>query len=221
MLTWLRRTIDRLAMTDRQYRFLFQQPDQGEAVSLDCETTGFDPWVDDIISIAAIPIRGTRILTSQAFQAVLRPDAKMRESAIKVHQLRSKDVEHGQPMMDILPDLLRFIGNRPLVGYWISFDVRMLNKYLIDMLNIHLPNEQIDISKLYYDRKYGHAPPGTAIDLSMRAMQRDLKVSALQEHDAMNDAVIAAEMYVQLEDMRARGIRIRRERTDPTVFPTG
>jgi DNA polymerase-3 subunit epsilon len=115
-------------------------------------------------------------------------------------------------MWDVLPELLHFIGSRPLVGYWIDFDVRMLDKYLIETLNIHLPNRRFDVSNLYYDRKYGNAPPGTPIDLSLASIQRDLHLPMLQQHDAFNDALCAAEMYVILKDMTARGARIRRER---------
>jgi DNA polymerase III subunit epsilon len=43
-------------------------------------------------------------------------------------------------MTDVLPELLHFIGSRPLVGYWIQFDVRMLDKYMLAMLNTRLPN---------------------------------------------------------------------------------
>jgi DNA polymerase III subunit epsilon len=210
MFGWIRRTIDRIVLTDRSYRFLFREDGGGEVVSLDCETTGFDPWVDDIISIAAIVIDRSRIRTSTAFRAIVRPEAAMRESAIKVHQLRKQDVVHGRPMAEVLPELLRFIGSRPLVGYWIAFDVSMLNKYLIEMLNIHLPNRLIDVSELYYDRKYGKAPAGTAIDLRYASILGDLGLPPLPQHDCMNDALGAAEMYVMLEDMRARGIRIPR-----------
>jgi hypothetical protein len=112
---------------------------------------------DDVISIAAIKIRGARILTSQAFQAVIRPTTPMDASAIKVHQLREQDLARAKPMRKVLPDFLQFIGSRPLVGYWIAFDVRMLNKYLFNMLNIHLPNMRIDVSELYYDREYRNA----------------------------------------------------------------
>jgi DNA polymerase-3 subunit epsilon len=86
----------------------------------------------------------------------------------------------------------------------------MLNKYLIEMLNIHLPNRLIDVSELYYDRKYGKAPPGAAIDLRYASILGDLGLPPLPLHDSMNDALGAAEMYVILEDMRARGIRIPR-----------
>jgi DNA polymerase-3 subunit epsilon len=212
MLRWVRRTVDRVVCTDKTYRFLFRPDDSGEVVSLDCETTGFDPWVDDIVSVAAIRIRGARILASTAFRAVVRPDAAMRASAVKVHQLRVQDLAHGRPMAEVLPELLRFIGGRPLVGYWIAFDVSMLNKYLIEMLNIHLPNRLVDVSELYYERKYGNAPPGTAIDLRYAAILADLGLPARPPHDAMNDALGAAEMYVVLQDMRARGVRIPRRR---------
>ena len=125
------RTIDRLVISDPSFRFLFHRQDTDEAISIDCETTGFDPWVDDIVSVAAIPIVGKRILTSEAYRAVIRPNADLRAESIKVHQLRRQDVEHGREMADVLPELLRFIGNRPLVGYWIDFDVRMLNKHVL------------------------------------------------------------------------------------------
>jgi DNA polymerase-3 subunit epsilon len=211
MLQKIRRGLDRIALNDRTYKFLFRRQDTDEAISLDCETTGFDPWVDDIISVAAIPIKGSRIDTSRAFQAVIRPDAAMGAESIKVHQLRRKDVAHGRAMSDVLPELLHFIGNRPLVGYWIDFDVRMLNKHVIRMLNIRLPNPQMDVCELYYDRKYGNAPPGTQIDLRYAAILEDLGIPPLAAHDAFNDALGAAEMYVILNDLKARGVRIARD----------
>ncbi len=214
ILSALRRGIDRLVITDPEYRFLFRRQETDEAISLDCETTGFDPWVDDIISIAAIPIRGKRILTSEAFRAVVRPDAAMRAESVKVHQLRLKDLEQGRRMSDVLPELLHFIGARPIVGYWIDFDIQMLNKYMLKVLNIRLPNPLEDVCDLYYERKYGKAPPGTQIDLRYAAILQDLGLPALTAHDAFDDALGAAEMYVILKDMKERGYRIPRMRDD-------
>ena len=83
MLEKIRRGLDRIALNDRSYKFLFKRQDTDEAVSLDCETTGFDPWVDDVVSVAAIPIKGSRILASSAYQAVIRPEAAMGAASIK------------------------------------------------------------------------------------------------------------------------------------------
>lgn len=204
----LRRSIDRLMLNDRSYDFLFDRPDMDEVVSLDCETTGFDPQVDDVISIAAVPISGRRIRTSDAFRAIVRPRAAMHASSIKVHQLMKKDVAGGRGIYDVLPELLRFIRNRPLIGYWIAFDVTMLNRYVQPMLDVRLPNLQIDVCDLYYDRKYGKAPPGTTLDLRFAAIANDLKLPPLQAHDAFNDAVLAAEAFVMLKDMQSCGVRL-------------
>jgi len=211
------RTLDPLLLADRGYGFLFEPDQSGEVVSLDCETSGFHPLADDVISIAAIKIRESRILTSQSFQAGIRPGAPMEASAIKVHQVREQDAARGRTMREVLPDFLRFIGSRPLVGYWIAFDVRMLNKYLFSMLNVHLPNRLIDVSELYYARKYAKAPPGTRVDLRYASILADLKLPALPQHDAFTDAVGAAEIYLVLEDLRRRGISLRRDTADASA----
>ena len=218
MLRKIRSGIDRILLADKSYSFLFERDDSGEVVSLDCETTGFNTVADDVISIAAIKIRGSRILTSQAFQAVIRPTTPMEANAIKVHHLREQDLARAQPMRKVLPDFLHFIGSRPLVGYWIAFDVRMLNKYLFNFLNIHLPNRRIDVSALYYDRKYRNAPPGSAIDLRYLSILRDLGLPPLPQHDALNDALGAAQMYVILKDMFDRGMRIPRQPNPPRTY---
>jgi DNA polymerase-3 subunit epsilon len=210
-----RALFDRMLLADNAYAFLFKPDDSDEVVSLDCETSGFNILADDVISIAAIKIRGNRILTSETFRALVRPGAAMDVSAIKVHQLREADVKMGRTIREVMPEFLHFIGGRPLIGYWVSFDVRMLNKYLYSMLNIHLPNRQIDVSQLYYDRKYSKAPPGTEIDLRYAAIADDLNLSMLPQHDAFNDALTAAQMYVILKDMQRRGVRIPRQRSKP------
>ena len=132
--------------------------------------------------------------------------------------MREQDLARAQPMRKVLPDFLHFIGSRPLVGYWIAFDVRMLNKYLSNFLNIHLPNRRIDVSELYYDRKYRNAPPGSAIDLRYLSILRDLRLPPLPQHDALNDALGAAQMYVILKDMCDRGMRIPRHRDPPRTY---
>jgi len=34
-------------------------------------------------------------------------------------------------MHKVLPELLHFIGGRPIVGYYVDFDVTMLDKYVL------------------------------------------------------------------------------------------
>jgi DNA polymerase-3 subunit epsilon len=94
----------------------------------------------------------------------------------------------------------------------------MIDKYLLGLKGIELPNPLVEVSKLYYERKYGDAPPGTTIDLSFAAVLRDLDLPVLDQHEAFNDALMTAMMYLRLRDLRQRGSRVS-PGLDPGVNP--
>src|SRR5208337_1602801 len=221
MLLGLKRRFLLHLLRDPAYRFLFDPPPQGESVSIDCETTGLNTRTDDIVTVAAVKIRGNRILTSERFEAMVKPRAKLNPDAIKVHRLREQDVAGGRPIEEVLPDLLRFIGSRPLVGFYLEFDVAMLNKHVRRLLGIELPNEQIEVSGIYYRLKYGDAPPGTQVDLRFISIMTDLGLPLLDQHDAYSDALMTAMMYLKLRDLKAREIRLPRHRAKPVSWYGG
>ena len=221
LLRAIKRLLHQATISDQSYRFMFKGGPADEVVAIDCETTGLKVRTDDVIAIAAIKIRGNRILASEHFEAVAHPDSDMRAEAIKVHRLRQSDVEQAPIIWKVIPRFLHFIGGRPLVGYYVDFDIAMLNKYILPLVGIELPNKRIEVSKLYYERKYGDAPPNTEIDLSFAAIQRDLRIPALAQHDAFNDALMTAMMFVELRDLAERGVRIARQKTAPVFNPTG
>ena len=217
----IKRLLHQATISDQSYRFMFKGGPADEVVAIDCETTGLKVRTDDVIAIAAIKIRGNRILASEHFEAVAHPDSDMRAEAIKVHRLRQSDVEQAPIIWKVIPRFLHFIGGRPLVGYYVDFDIAMLNKYILPLVGIELPNKRIEVSKLYYERKYGDAPPNTEIDLSFAAIQRDLGIPALAQHEAFNDALMTAMMFVELRDLAERGVRIARQKTAPVFNPIG
>ncbi|UFN48625.1 3'-5' exonuclease [Roseomonas sp. OT10] len=218
----LRRAFYRVSLGDHSYRFLFGPEPKGEAVSLDCETTGLDRQRDDIVSIAAVRLVGNRILLSERFQATIQPEAALSPASIRIHGLRARDLEGGEPIRQVLPRLLRFIGSRPLVGYYLDFDVAMLDRHVLPMIQAKLPNRRIEISALYYRFKYGHAPPGTVVDLRFPALLEELGIPLRRQHDALGDAVAAAEAYLQLVDMAQRRVRPHRKRAAiDSAPPTG
>ncbi|MGV7213255.1 3'-5' exonuclease [Bradyrhizobium sp. UFLA05-112] len=217
----IKRLLHQATLSDQSYRFMFDRAPDDDFVVLDCETTGLNVRTDDIVTIAAIRIRGNRILTSEHFEAVVHPDREMGAEAIKIHRLRHSDVAAAPIVWKVLPSLLRFIGARPLIGYYVDFDIAMLDKYILPLVGIELPNERIEVSRLYYDRKYGDAPPNTSIDLSFAAILRDLRIPPLAQHDAFDDALMTAMMFLQLRDLAERGVRIERQRTSAVFNPIG
>jgi DNA polymerase III subunit epsilon len=190
---WLRRRLE-----DEAYAFLFDPEPPGELVSIDCETTTLDIKRAELLSVAAIRIQGDRILTSERLELVVRPEGQPGERGVLIHQLRPVDLERGVPVDQAIDQVLRFIGSRPLVGYYLEFDVAALDRHVRPKIGIALPNRQIEVSVLYYDCKQKRSPPGSHIDLRFGTIRADLGLPERAEHDAFNDALLAAMMYLRL-----------------------
>lgn len=181
-----------------EYAFLFEPPTRAGVVSLDCETTGLDPKKDEIISIGAVRIVDNQILTSERLELKLKPEKRISADAIKVHQLRNCDVEDGLEPIDAMNQLLDFVGSSPILGYYLEFDMALINRLVQPWLGIRLPNQQLELSALYYDQKIGLIPQ-KRLDLRLNSICTELKVPNLGTHDAYTDALTVAIAYVKLK----------------------
>ena len=194
-------------LADARYRFMWDAPPPDEWVSLDCETTGLNTRSDEIIAISAVRIQGDRILTSQRLELLVRPERTVPADSIRVHRLRGQDVAGGLGAAEAVQQLLHFIGSRPLVGYYLEFDVAMLNRVLFPLLGVPLPQPQIEVSALYYDYKFRQLDAhqkDRSIDLRFATLMRDLELPEREAHNALNDAVMAALAFIKLRHLLGR-----------------
>lgn len=190
-----------------EYRFMFEPPPPNEWVSLDCETTGLNVRSDEIISIGAVRIVGNRIMTSERLELLVKPERGVSAESIRIHQLRERDVAQGLPAEEAVKQLMHFIGSRPLVGYFLEFDLAMLNRVIWPMLGQGLPQPAIEVSALYYDYRFRQLPPyqqqaNPDIDLRFATLMADLGLPVRHAHDALNDAVMAALAFIKLRALR-------------------
>ena len=189
---------NRKRLTDERFAFLFDEEPGGEVVVFDCETTGLDPKKDEIVSIGAVKIKENRILTDEAFHIYVKQEKQISHESITIHQIRHCDLEDAVPIEEAIEKFLYFIGARTLAGYYLEFDVAMINRYIKPMYGITLPNKQEEVSAIYYDKKISTIPQGN-IDLRFETIIEDLALPKLQAHDALNDAVMTAMIYLKLK----------------------
>jgi DNA polymerase-3 subunit epsilon len=192
---------------DPAFRFMFDAPPENEWVSLDCETTGLNVNKDEIISIGAVRIVGNCIMTSERLELLVRPERGVSAESVRIHRLRERDVAQGLPIEEAMKQLMHFIGSRPLVGYYLEFDVAMLHKAIWPMLGQGLPQPKIEVSGMYYDYKFKQLPAyqrqgNVNIDLRFATLMQDLDLPTRDAHDAINDAVMAALAFVKLRQLR-------------------
>jgi DNA polymerase-3 subunit epsilon len=180
------------------YRELFSASEHHEFVSLDCETTSLDPQRAELVTIAATKIIGNRIVTSDPFHVRLRAPQSLDSGSVRIHRIRHKDLADGISEREALEALLKFIGNRPLVGYHIRYDKTILDIACRKQLGFPLPNRLIEVSHIYHEKLEKHLP-NAYFDLSLDAICKHLDLPPQEnKHDALQDAISAALVYVRL-----------------------
>jgi len=188
-------------LADTRYSFLFDPPPPGEWVALDCEATGLDVRRDRIVAIGAVRIAGKRLLTSQRLELLVRPDRAPSADSVRVHRLREADLAQGMEVEQAMHRLLAFIGSRPLVGYYLEYDVALINREVWPLLGLRLPQRKIEVSAMYYDWRNRRLPAheqGGRIDLRFATMMQDLGLPLRGAHDAVSDAVMAGLAFLKL-----------------------
>lgn len=189
--------LNKKKLKDSRFEFLFEG-NSDEIVVFDTETTGLNPKVDDIVSIGAVKIKDNKILLDSTFEVYIKQKQAINSESIKVHQIRNCDLCEALDLKDAIDKFLYYIGNAKLVGYYLEFDVAMINKYIKKMYGIKLPNEQEEISAMYYDKKIKSIPQGN-IDLRFDTITKNLDLPILKAHDAINDAIMTAIIYLKLK----------------------
>ncbi|MGJ0376611.1 3'-5' exonuclease [Aliarcobacter cryaerophilus] len=188
------------SLKDKKYSFLFDKTIQNEYVCFDCETTGLNPKIDDIISIGAVIIKNNTIVSSKKFVRYIKiKNSSLDEKSIKIHHIRECDLKNACEIEDVILEFLEFIENRTLVGYFLNFDKNMINKYLKPMLGVTLPNRSIEVSEIYHDFKI-ELIPQSFVDLKFNSILKDLEIPQFGNHDSFNDAIMTAMIFLKLKN---------------------
>ncbi|MGM0984485.1 MAG: 3'-5' exonuclease [Pseudomonadota bacterium] len=198
MLKALRRAADRRRQAHGDYGWLFSPYTGDEMIAIKCETTGLDTRRAELVSVAAVRIRGDRVLTSDSLYLRLARPASLSGDSIRIHGLRGIDLADGAGVEEALTRLLDFIGNRPLVGWCLDFDLAMLNRQLRPLFGFELPNAGIDVAQVYR-RQLRLSHPEVDVRPRFEQVAERLGVPVMGRHTALGDAVTAALIHLRLK----------------------
>jgi DNA polymerase-3 subunit epsilon len=192
---------------------LFHQPGQSPDLDnrllkdlaytvFDTETTGLDPAGGDaIVSIGALRIVNTHILTEESFDQMVNPQREIPMSATKIHGISDAMVE-SQPTIDaVLPAFFKYTEGTIIVAHNAAFDMRMLQTYE-NRTGIRFVNPVLDtllISAIVHPAQE---------DQTLSSIVRRLGVSVVNRHTAMGDAMMTAKIFIRMISLlEKKGIR--------------
>ncbi len=162
-------------------------------IVLDVETTGLDYKREKIIEFAALKLIDNKI--ADEYEVLINPKQEIRQSSMNIHGITQEMIE-GQPLMEeVLPKILEFIGDYPLVGHNVIFDYSFLNQACSDLLGISLKNKKIDTQQMYKEVFPDEPSHG------LLALLERFYIKPQTRHRAMADARGLALAYPFLKDL--------------------
>lgn len=99
-------------------------------IGIDLETTGLNPKLDKVIEIGAIKVvEGKKVDT---FSTFVNPGRRLEERIIALTGITQAQVDGAQEIEQILPKLMTFLEDLPLLGHRILFDYSFLKKAAVN-----------------------------------------------------------------------------------------
>jgi DNA helicase-2/ATP-dependent DNA helicase PcrA len=173
-----------------------------EYVVLDTETTGVDPQRDEVIEVAAVRVRCGEM--TDTYQAFLRPTRTVGDSE-SVHGLSDALLAtEGREPAEVFKTLEAFIGDTPIAGHNVRFDIRMLTSHSKRVGSaMTLPSH---FDSLRYARRLLHADSYRLGDLA-----ETLDLAVEPTHRALDDVKTTVHLIDHLATLAHTGRAIRRQ----------
>ena len=155
-------------------------------VVLDFETTGLSPAKDFIIQVGAVKYNHN--VRCDSFSKYIKPPISIPHYITELTGIDDLTVKCSPSIDIVLPDLLKFIGNFPIVCHNATFDISFLI-YAAKKHNINLPDNYV-IDTLPLSKKCIK----DVSDHRLITLKNYLKLN-LPSHDALSDCLTTGELF--------------------------
>jgi DNA polymerase III subunit epsilon len=161
-------------------------------LAVDVETTGLDPKKDEVVSFAAVPVEGGRVVAHGAVRGLVRPSSPPPGSSIEIHGLRAADLAAAPPPEEALAPLAEALRGRTPIAHaaWVE-------RSFLRPLGIGMPRRILDTAVLWRALciERGGGDPGWR---ALPEVAAGLGLPAHRSHDAEGDALTTAQVFLAL-----------------------
>ena len=162
-------------------------------IVLDTETTGLDYTKEKMVEFAAVRLENGKI--KDEFQTLINPQQHIRKSSIAIHGITPEMVEDAPTEEEIIPKILEFIGDYPIVAHNAIFDFCFINEASKRVTGKGINNERIDTQQMFkeiYPELEAHG---------LNALTEKFNVELTNHHRAMGDTMGLALAYPKLKKL--------------------
>ncbi len=154
-------------------------------ISIDLETTGLNPKLDKIMEIGGVKVLDGKV--TDTFSTFVNPGMKLKEQVVELTGIRDEMLTDAPTLDEVMPELMAFLEELPLLGHRVLFDYSFLKKAAVDR---KLTFEKNGLDTLKIARRY---LPG----LERRTLEYLCNHYGIWHtaHRALGDAMATHELY--------------------------
>ncbi|MFZ5921040.1 MAG: helicase C-terminal domain-containing protein [Chloroflexota bacterium] len=157
-------------------------------ITLDIETTGLSAERDAIIEIGAVRFNDRRV--EAEFSTLVNPGRAIPEFISDLTGISSEMVRNAPRLADVLHELQDFVGDAPLIGHNVRFDLGFFERY-----NLFPFNDIIDT----YELASVLMPAASRYNLGALGQQLGILMPAT--HRALDDARVTQAAFMRLYEL--------------------
>jgi len=151
------------------------------------ETTGLDPYWDEIIEIAALRVKNNIIVDN--FQSLVNPSEEIDDFITDLTGITNDMLLNAPKIEDVLSMFVEYVGANTIIAHNANFDINFLYDNCNEHLNIDFSNDFIDtmrLSRLMFKNFSRH---------TLQELARQFNMSQNIEHRALSDANVTYKCY--------------------------
>ncbi len=154
-------------------------------IAFDLETSGLDPSLDAIIEIGAVRFRGDRI--DGEWSSLVNPGRPLTPFITELTGITDAMLATAPRITELLSDLEAFVGDEPILGHNIGFDLSFMNVRGLFQYNASL--DTYDLASILRPNagRYG-----------LQALAATLHVPVRETHRALDDAHTTRAVFLRL-----------------------
>lgn len=158
-------------------------------VAFDTETSGAYPLGNEIVEVGLVRWEGGKEVAS--YNKLIRPRKPMGEEVIKIHGITNEMVENAPAMLEVLKDVVDFIGDSVLIAHHAPFDLGFL-VWDLERLGYPLPTTPPLCSSLIARKVIKGSD-----NHKLQTLVKHLKIEAGPAHRAESDARACLQVALQ------------------------
>jgi DNA polymerase-3 subunit epsilon len=171
---------------------------EADIVALDLETTGLDPRKDSILSYGLVHLKAMSVRLETARHKIIRVAEEIPESSAVIHQITDDVTADGEPLRQILPEILEQLAGRVMLVHYAKIEQDFLDAACRTLYGAPFVIRTIDtlvLARRLFEIRNHTIQPG---NLRLFNLRPQFNLPQYKAHNALSDAVATGELFLAM-----------------------